>query len=309
MNKNEILKEIQVRSGNPFLQFPSDVEMEEVNNVVSISLSAKCVIKNMQDDAAAFEGWILGLKAFVPDWSFCLCWEDPAGPKHFTGLQKKHYQRFLYRVTKFDRLFNWFSVGEEYLLGALRIELNKKYYLNSPSTPPKKRTNDNQDFPENRLENELVKAQPESLLELFNIPKGNLYRQLPMGVFEDKVSSETAIFPGGKSAADLWATSKDGALVLFELKAEGNNQVGAISELFFYSMVLADEQRGIFSREGEEGGIICSTTSLKAMLLAPNKHPLIREKVFSLLNDNKEEIEFGYVHIDPSSPFPCKRIC
>lgn len=129
-----------------------------------------------------------------------------------------------------------------------------------------------------------------------------------MGVFEDEVSKETAIFTGGSSAADLWGASEDGSLVLLELKAKNNNQVGALSELFFYAMVLADEQQGKFFRKGVEGEIIRGTKSLKAMILAPGIHPLITKKVFQLLNTNIKGIEFGYVAINPSPPFDCKRM-
>jgi len=303
MNKHEILREIKGRSGNTSLKLPRDIQMEEADGVTTISLSAKSVIRNMQDNAAAFEGWVLCLKAVVPAWTFCLHWEKPE------DTHSRHYQRFLYRISKFNEIFGgengWFIVRDNNFLQDLRIKGDfHRYQLNSPSSG--ERTNDSKDSPENRLENDIVKNQPRSLKALFDIDE--LKRQLPMGIFEGEVSEKNAIVPHGKSAADIWGASADGSLVLFELKAEKNNQVGAISELFFYAMVLEDEQEGTFFREGAAGKIIRNTKSLKAMMLAPKTHPLITNNVFQLLNENVKDIEFGYVSINSAPPFNCKRI-
>ncbi len=303
MNKHAILREIKDRSDKTSLKLPRDIQLEEANGVTTLSLSAKSVIKNMQDNAAAFEGWILCLKAVVPAWTFCLHWEKPE------NTHNRHYQRFLYRVSKFNDIFGgetgWFTIGDESFLQDLRIEGDsRRYQLNSPT--PGERTNDSKDSAENRLENEIVKTQPQSLKALFDIDE--LKRQLPMGIFEGEVCEKNAIVPHGKSAADIWGASADGSLILFELKAENNNQVGAISELFFYAMVLEDEQQGTFFRKDMKDEVIRNTKSLKAMVLAPKIHPLITKNVFQLLNENVKDIEFGYVSINPTPPFNCKRI-
>lgn len=303
MNKCEILREIKSRLGEMRLRLPRDIHMQETDDVITISLPARSVIKNMQDNAVAFEGWILCLKAIVPTWKFCIHWEKP------DKIHDCHYQRFLYRVDKFNKLYGgkdgWFTIGDDCSLVDLRIKDGSSHYrINCPASG--KRTNDSKSSAENSLENDIIKAQPLSLRSLFSIDK--LKRQLPMGVFEGEVRGKNAIFPRGKSAIDIWGTSPEGSLVLFELKAKNNNQVGAVSELFFYAMVLVDEQQGKFFREGPEGGIIRYTNDLKAMILAPETHPLITKKVFQLLNSNVMGIEFGYVSIDSSPPFNCKRI-
>lgn len=71
-----------------------------------------------------------------------------------------------------------------------------------------------------------------------------LDRQFPVGVYDGEPRKAGAIFTGGKSAIDLVGTGRDGALWLFELKTEKNVQVGAASELFFYSMVVNDAREG-----------------------------------------------------------------
>ena len=63
---------------------------------------------------------------------------------------------------------------------------------------------------------------------------------MPVGVFEGHPSRAGAIFTGGKSAIDLIGLGRAGAIWLLELKTSRNIKVGALSELFFYSMVLHD---------------------------------------------------------------------
>jgi len=67
-----------------------------------------------------------------------------------------------------------------------------------------------------------------------------LDRQFPVGVFDGIPTKASAIFTGGKSAIDLVGIGHDSSFWLFELKAEKNIKVGALSELFFYSMVVRD---------------------------------------------------------------------
>jgi hypothetical protein len=128
---------------------------------------------------------------------------------------------------------------------------------------------------------------------MFNI--ATLRRQLPVGVFRKSVNRENAIFTHGKSAVDIWGISAND-LVIFELKAPGNEKIGVISELFFYAMVMKDEQEGKFVRDHSWGTDIQSTTTLKAMVLAENLHPFIGRRVFEILtNPFKGRIQFGYI--------------
>lgn len=306
MNKDNILKVMREQSGTPSLRLPAGIDFSEDAGQVSVTLEAKSVTKNMQENAAAFEGWILAIKALMPEWTFTLDWETPA------DIENGHYQRFLYRAAKFDTLFGaWFSVKNPKALSESKITGDgQTLLLNRPSTEASLRLNDAKDSEENRIENDLIKEQPEELLQLFSLNKGALQRQLPMGVFDSKVTKGKAIFTGGKSAADLWAVSKDKTtLNLFELKAGENRQVGVISELFFYAMVLSDEQRKIMKREGPEGDLIKQTTQLNAVILAPDLHPLIHNlSLFDLLNTASESIHFGFVQLSTDQPYKFKKV-
>lgn len=280
MNKTEIIDLLREKTGVTNAQLPTRLGVEEIGGVVTLSMGARSVTANMQADDAAFEGWVTCLKVAFPDWTFHLQWEPPE------NIEDKLYQRFLYRVKKFLEYYKaWFSIIDGCSIDDLRIKNGETYLLNRPSTPTNEdRTNDSTGSAENVIENQLVKDQPSALLDPLNIPKGQLQRQLPMGVFEGKVTTKNAIFAGRKSAVDLWAVSSDNELVMFELKAPGNEKVGVISELFFYAMVLADEQAGVFFRDSSEGEAIRNTKSLKAIILAEKVHSLITQGVFDLLN-------------------------
>jgi hypothetical protein len=297
MDRNEILQKLKKTCGVARLKLPSHIGIEEKNDVVTLTLkaiegkSAHGVTANMQQDDAAFEGWAACIRAVVPNWKICLRWDAPE------NTNNGHYQRFLYRVIKFESYFgDWFSIAEGCSTQASRIEASKTYQLNLPSTKKgESRTNDATHSPENLIENTIYKEQSLPLRKMFQICK--IERQLPVGVFQNTVTKTNSIFTHGKSAVDLWGINPDQKeLILFELKAPGNEKIGAISELFFYAMVLADEQKMKFVRDHEWGLSIQSTTSLKAMLLAEKIHPLIRDSVFTLLNKPfKKEIQFGYV--------------
>ena len=305
MTKDEILKELKTRTKITGLKLPKHLHLEEQNGVVTLSLEtaegsgSRGVTANMQQDASAFEGWLVCMKAAVPEWNFCLNWDEP------NDTANGHYQRFLYRVEKFRSYYgNWVSLAQGCSTQALLIKDNGKYQLNAPSQTGNGRTNDSTLSAENLIENTIIKNQSPQLKNMFKIVR--LERQLPVGVFCGKVEKKNAVFAHGKSAVDIWGTSSDNDLVIFELKAPGNEKIGVISELFFYAMVLADEQNGKIIRESKtgEGKAIRASKSLKAMILAQNVHPLITGGVFDLLNAPlKGSIEFGYVEIKPDFVF------
>jgi hypothetical protein len=300
VNQDEILKALRARSKTSRIALPKHLHLEEQNGVVTLSLATvegsapRGVTANMQQDASAFEGWAAGLKAAVPEWNFCLNWTEP------NHAADGHYQRFLYRVKKFSAYYSdWFSVAQGCSTQALRIKDNSTYHLNAPSGTGNGRTNDSTCNAENVIENKIIQDAASPLKQAFKIAQ--FERQLPVGVFCDSVERKNAVFTHGKSAVDIWGITSANELVVFELKAPGNKKVGALSELFFYAMVLADEQAGLLIRKNPPGDLIRKTTSLKAFLLASTVHPLITETVFDLLNapfKRKDavfpKIEFGY---------------
>jgi hypothetical protein len=307
MNKEELLQCVKEKTKVKSIRFPSGIDFQENNHVITIIMRDR-MSKNMQDDSAAFEGWSLCLKACLNEEvrECCLRWNQPA---ELDDAKKLHYQRFLYRVKRFDSIFGvsnggWFCIDNESeeFMADLKIKDNNTYYLNSPSTSDEERKNNETKNIESRLENEILDQQ-NNLKDLQQYCPAKLQRQLPVGLFHDKVKEKNAIFPIKHSAIDLWGTYGDDLYIL-ELKAEGNCKVGSLSELFFYTMVLRDEQSGIFFRKsnrGDEkptkGQLISNTKQIKAYILAPELHPFITMKVFNLLNEKmrNQKIEFGYI--------------
>jgi|GEM_PF-245332 len=108
-----------------------------------------------------------------------------------------------------------------------------------------------------------------------------LERQLPLGLFDGEISAATAWTPGGGSQADLWTTSRDGAVAhIFELKVARNRLVGIVPELICYAWLLRHVAapigtHGRIEGEGVALGRIAGTERLDGWLLAKDLHPLV----------------------------------
>lgn len=88
-----------------------------------------------------------------------------------------------------------------------------------------------------------------------DIGEGNVYRQLPAGLFEESVARDNAVFTGGKSAIDLWSVNGN-TINIIELKTN-NPMIGIVTEIFFYSNYVYDlvSKDGLFSlNEQVKGG-------------------------------------------------------
>jgi len=299
MNKEELLRCVREKSGESSIKFPDRIDFQENNHVITLTMLDSRT-KNMQDDSAAFEGWALCLKACMDAESMkcCLKWNKSADPK-----DKEHYQRFLYRVYRFNNIFGgsegWFFIDNESkeFMVDLEIKDDKEYFLNLPSTRNEDRINNETKNIESRLENKIL-VQQNNFKGLKKCCPAKLHRQLPVGLFHTEVRKNNAIFPSKHSAIDLWGANGDDLYIL-ELKAKGNCKVGVLSELFFYTMVLRDEQLERFVRKSPEGELIRSTKQIKAFILAPELHPFITQKVFNLLNEKlRNKMEFGHIKFD-----------
>ena len=251
--------------------------------------------KNMQDDAVAFEGWALTLKRWAKYDKVILSWDKKLYPN--TDTRYGHYQRFLFRVTNFAADFkSWFSVKPSCIpyLTDLDIKVKGTYYLSSPK---KSRSIIKPKGKEGILEFEYSFGK--WLSDLKNATNASfLDRQLPMGVFRVKVSEPTAIFSRGKSAIDIWGINKNNELLIFELKAEGNNKIGIITELYFYCCVMQRVQKGQFKYEKVVPPIdkIAKTNKIKAYYFAPELHPLIDRTLVDYINaGTTPDVEFHYL--------------
>ena len=275
------------------LVLPSDLGLTIDGNTLLMHLNAESVCKNMQTDSSAFEGWALVAKRWGQFQRILLSWNKPS------DLKNGHYQRFLFRAKYFSKYsHSWFEIDGkcDSYLDALLIKDDITYFLNHPSTNRDK--NDPKRI-EGILENKFISGElHEPLVKLTNAEFIN--RQLPVGVFINKVARNNEIFPRSKSAIDLWGISNNDELLLFELKAERNNKVGIISELFFYSCVMQSLKDGMFKYEKEDQSLkrIATTSITHAYFLAPELHPLIDKATIDEINIvMRPKIEFHYIQI------------
>jgi len=281
---------------NRNIKIPSGIIFISCENTVTMKLSSKAVSSNMQNDDGAFEGWALVLKRWGNFEKVILCWDKP------DLIDNGHYQRFLFRIKHFSNDFkNWFSIDKDCQLfrNDLIIKEEEKYLLNIPSKRGDKVSPNAEAILEDRFVNGDLK---EPLMKITNAE--SLYRQLPVGVFENKVSKSTSIFTGGKSAIDIWGFNKKDELLVFELKANKNEKVGIISELYFYVNVLQmvrtkELKHSNCLLENEHLQNIPETKKINAYFLAPSIHPLIDQEILSLLNkETHDEINYHYIQID-----------
>jgi len=275
------------------IKIPSGINLSIDDNSIKMKLSVKAVCSNMQTNNGAFEGWALVIKRWGKYEKVIISWDKP------DLIDNGHYQRFLFRLKHFSQDFDsWFSIDKEceMLLDDLKIKNTTTYFLNMPN----KRGDKVLSNPEAILEDLFVNGNlRESLMNISNAE--TVFRQLPVGVFENKVSKKTSIFTRGKSAIDIWGVSNSNELLVFELKADNNEMVGIISELYFYVCVLQKVRKLIFKHENchiENKHLlrIAETKSIKAYFLAPILHPLIDREILRLLNEETpDEINYQYI--------------
>lgn len=252
----EILEKIKSNmkwNGNDLKNFkiPKDIDITCGNGKICLYLSAKAVGVmedkknfNMQEDAAAFEGWALIIYTYyAKEKGLCIQLgmnkEAKEHAKKFTEIDKffgkrGHYYRFLYRALRFSEQYSWFILDEE-LKGLTQAF---KQYLRSGSVFTNNYPNgekkeavfpDNEKVGENDIEGLFALRKPFGM---------QMFRQLPVGLFENEKKKETSIFTGRKSAIDLWS-AKDDKFIVYELKWK-NKMIGIITELFFYCNFVRD---------------------------------------------------------------------
>lgn len=293
------------------IKWPSRIQVLKLNDgagCCKIHLPKEAVISNMQEDATAFEGWALVIKAWLVNdgiTSVELSWDDPGTSDDQNG----HYQRFLYRVIRFIQMFDWFSVSDEQnklLLKSRVLELDGtvktgNFYLNTEGNREnnilevRRKQKEFDEMTEHEAELLFISNNTSLLRSVFGSHEAELNRQLPVGVFDGPPSKKAncPIFSHGKSAIDLWATNSE-KVALFELKKPvGNKRVGAISELFFYVNVVSDLQKGKFKVNADEKHEKFKGKKIEGYLLLGenNLHPLLSKEVFTEINNGLAKID------------------
>lgn len=235
MNKTQILENIKRVTGNDNIKFPSQINFSIKEGTLNMHVNGKGVRDNMQTNGSAFEGWAICIKSCMPEVnSVLLSWDVPeySTDMKVKNRQTKHYNRFLWRVSFFERYFDWFSICDTHLHVITSFwEEHSNLFINYPKTESQEKVTENGQINkrEAKLERVLVKELRKS------IPLTD--HQLPVGLFDNEVKKEKTCTPRGASQVDLWQFDQK-TLRIFELKDEDNNEIGIISELMFYANVM-----------------------------------------------------------------------
>lgn len=280
---------IQENSKRLFLNIE---EQEGICDKKKVIENATC--KNMQTDNAAFEGWAICLKAWLPNIieTVELKWDAPH------DIEKNdnkwcHYRRFLYRVLRFSEQYPWFFVSNSNIdeIENFKRELHSLQNNNFSKIPELK--GDFDKLSETSVEYLLSSDLSGNMIKEYDLDF--IDRQFPVGIKKNKKK----FFTSGSSAIDLWG-AKNETLTIIELKyipddAKSKNiKVGIISELFMYSCIMRDIITGLIIRpdytpnKNEDCfyGNIKKYSQIRANMLANEYHPLIENKeVIHILND------------------------
>lgn len=253
------------------LHLPSQLQFTLKGEDTIIFIPSDCVCENMQTNVSAFEGWATAIYRWCGVQRIILEWEAP------NNTNNCHYQRFLFRVEQFHKAYAWFEIPDKckLLLKDLRIREGGVYVVNAAKSD---RTTTVPRSKEAKLEMELYKN-PDFLVKKTGAKF--IERQLPVGLFENNVTTKNSIFTGKKSAVDLWGMDENGNLLLFELKAAGNKQIGIISELFFYIAFMDNVRNGKFKHPAN-----LKFNNIQACFVAPELHQLIDDKLITILNQS-----------------------
>lgn len=263
------------------------------------------VLENMQTDKAAFEGWIICLKAWLSDKikTVKLDWTTPDN-------ENLHYNRFLYRVIKFKEWYNWFDFNPEKQneIDSFHEELTTGAQNNNSYKDAAEGKNKEGIVEYNLINNKENKLKLEDALKLELIE-----HHLPVGV---KTSNGKSLFTGRQSAIDIWGISHDKVLKVIELKYNKNKnnrlhniKVGIISELLFYCNIMDDIRQGNIKKptipvekgiEQEKALYEKGWESVEGVMLATDYHPLLykKDKLLEVLSASSQGIKFSMYQYD-----------
>lgn len=299
MDKSEILAVVKSQVKNEasrYLRLPNLIDFYLQEKCLHVTIKEQGVIKNMQENASAFESWIFALKCYVDFDLVVLNWHSNREDNN-----NVHYKRFLLRMYFFEKTYNWVSIcdskDEEMKRIGLLVE-NNKFWINYPKGESKKEAENK----EANLERHIIDSWKKlNTNEIFN-------HQLPVGLFIDKISKNDLFTPGKASQIDIWKITED-TLRIYELKHKDNTNIGIISELMYYANVMRlllndnihypspkNLKKNLRGESDFYGKIQDKTIKkLEAVFFANKFHPLITEKkddILRLLNENSFGIKY-----------------
>lgn len=273
------------RTGTIGLPAPHKIHFSGNLDCITINMTQKAIVANLQTNESAFEAWSLALVVWCGVKKVVLNWQPPE--EGCSETDQCHYQRFLYRAHQFSKLFaDWFHLARS-TEGARALDVGP-FSLNVPGR--RSETLSDEDASRQKAEAVLERRllSSSAFKAHFNLDEGKLGRQFPVGLFDGPVQRDRRIFTGGKSAIDLVGIAGD-TLVVFELKARKSNPAGILSELIFYACVMRDAipgpkgRKARFQFDSRKRGVntadrlahVSSCKRIKAVLLGERLHPLI----------------------------------
>lgn len=243
-----------------------DITFEVSDEVLddTCTMRIKKSYANMQDNCNAFEGWALLTKSYFPNAKIILDWNTDIPPTDSDGkdVQARNeaaYNRFLYRVGKFKKMFSeWFYVCKD--KQNIVDDFSEKIKINHVNNC----CNSYSEYNPNKGEEHIIEKDfsreemnQKSFLEKLRaqatpIKLECIFDQLPNGLFEGSVKKQNRVFPTGYF--DLWGIDDNDNLYIFELKKPiGNDHIGIISELFFYAWFAYEYYGANINSENENG--------------------------------------------------------
>lgn len=293
---------------------------------------------NMQADDACFEGWAVAMyiRFLKRKGKVILTLNTETEPYYDLDQLIKNqdwgYGRFLYRALRFSQQYEkWFELGDKLqdAVGRFGEDLNKRDFTNNI---PRSELSDKRSGGEDMIEKYFGDTEEgrgylwDNLLKL----KGEkiLYRQLPVGIFNnDKQGDQPEakrVFTGKNAMIDLWAVHDDTFYAIELKKEEGNEQVGALTEIFFYSNIMYDllvtgksnshfilnkgyPRKDNFRGYSELLKRAPGVNQVKGLLLLENNavHKLITDEVLEVLNGTKYNIDYDLIKYDYAKVKPC----
>jgi len=292
MNKEKILNKLkQSCTYSNYVSLPANINFYLNDNTLNLLMSKNCVVENMQENNAAFEGWSITIFRWLREdpgiEKVSLSWSEP------DDINNKHYQRFLYRAKNFSDMYSWFEIENRQYLDKLKLKFDSKnnYYINVSDKRDLKKIKNKLDD-ENSVES-LLAARGINTINGKILKKENINYQLPVGVFDQKnIKDDNRILPGGSSAIDLFGVESD-TTYIFELKFN-SKMIGIITQIYFYSMIIKDVQKNKLKPAEKNDYLdkIIKTDKLSAYMIADEYHPLIDNKVIDLMNEGVQGTEF-----------------
>lgn len=310
-SKITILNFLKERTGYSRIGLPRDIDFSLQNCTLRVNILKPA--QNMQTYGSAFEGWIMPLKAWLPDKITNVVLDYTSPPdlptQRYGNSQICHYNRFLYRINNFLRLFpDWFSlcVSKTYEVSEFMHWLKQApCYLNH-SLHERVSVSETEKM-ERQIESWFTFGYGKKLIcELWQIDKNSLFNQLPVGVFYKDILAKNAVFTRGAGAIDLWGKNKDGeTLHIIELKCGDNINMGVISEVLFYTAVMYDTcvakdtlfSFGRYKNSSQTEDMIAIQNDgkkykqLHSHVLAERYHPLFSDKVMHLLTEGLSKLD------------------